>query len=225
MKTSINGLNLIKKYEGCVLYAYDDAKVGNNRVNPGQKVSGTLTIGYGHTNAAGEPKVFPGQTITQSEAETILSNDLIPVENQVTNLVKVTLNQNQFDALVSFQYNTGSLGKSSVLKYLNNGDYQKAADSLMLYTKGRVNGQLVPMKGLVTRRTEERSLFLAPVKTTTSGTVAAGTVAAGTAGAAATAPHHLLPWIIAGGFILALVAFVAFDIYSYKQWKKTNAVA
>lgn len=52
-----------------------------------------------------------------------------------------------------------------------------------------------------------------------SGTVAAGTVAAGTAGAAATAPSHLIPWIIGGGFLLALVAFLVFDIYSYKQYK------
>lgn len=55
------------------------------------------------------------------------------------------------------------------------------------------------------------------------GTVAAGTVLAGTAGAATTAPSHMMPWIIGGGFLLALIAFLTFDIISYNNWKKTNA--
>lgn len=57
-----------------------------------------------------------------------------------------------------------------------------------------------------------------------SGTLAGATVAAGTAGAAATAPSHLIPWIIGGGFVLALVAFLVFDIISYNSWKKQNAI-
>lgn len=56
-----------------------------------------------------------------------------------------------------------------------------------------------------------------------SGTVAATAVLAGTAGSAATAPSHLMPWIIGGGFLLALIAFLTFDIISYNNWKKTNA--
>lgn len=60
-------------------------------------------------------------------------------------------------------------------------------------------------------------------RTGSSGTVAAGTVVAAGAGAAATAPTNYLPWIIGGTFVAALVAFLIFDIYSFKQWKKQNA--
>lgn len=219
MKTSSNGLKLIEQYEGLVLQSYDDAT--GKKVGRDGNVRGTLTIGYGHTSAAGSPTVVKGMTITRQQAEDILAKDLGKVENSVSNLVKVPLNQNQYDALVSFQFNTGSLGKSSALRFLNAGKYKEAAEALLLYNKGRVNGELTTMDGLVRRRSTEKALFLAPVKTL-NGTVAAGTIAASTAGAAASAPHHLVPWIIGGGFILALVAFIAFDIYSYKQWKKNG---
>lgn len=62
-------------------------------------------------------------------------------------------------------------------------------------------------------------------KTSSSGTVAAGTVVAAGAGAAATAPTNYLPWIIGCTFVVALVVFLIFDIYSFKQWKKQNATA
>lgn len=68
------------------------------------------------------------------------------------------------------------------------------------------------------------SIKLAKGGTVSSGTVAAGTVVAGGAGAAMTAPHNYLPWIIGGTFVLALVAFLVFDIYSYRQWKKEQNV-
>lgn len=62
-------------------------------------------------------------------------------------------------------------------------------------------------------------------KGSSSGTVAAGTVVAAGAGAAAASPTNYLPWIIGGTFVAALIAFLIFDIYSYKQWKKTQDVA
>lgn len=158
MKTSPNGRALIAKYEGLILQSYDDA---NDHIVPvGGSSRGTLTIGYGHTSAAGAPKVIPGMRITKEQADAILASDLQKVEADVTRLVKVPLNQNQFDALVSFHFNTGSLGKSTTLRKLNAGDMEGAAAGLMLYTRGRVNGQLIPMKGLVTRRNEEKALFL-----------------------------------------------------------------
>jgi lysozyme len=218
MKTSNNGLNLIKNYEGLVLYSYDDAKPSNsNRVNVGQKAIGTLTIGWGHTNAAGLPKVYPGQTITKAAADTILANDLIPVENQVNSLVKVPLTQNQFDALVSFQYNTGSLGRSSALKLLNEGKYKEAADALLLYNKGRVHGKLVVMDGLVKRRNQEKKLFLTPdSKSSNAGPIATGTVAGG-AVVAATSPEHLWPWIIVGTAIAAIAIYIGVSIYEFNK--------
>lgn len=181
MKTSSNGLALIEKYEGLILQSYDDAN--DHIVQTGGSQQGTLTIGYGHTSAAGAPKVFAGMKITKEQANTILANDLQKVEADVTRLVKVPLNQNQFDALVSFHFNTGSLGKSTTLKKLNAGDVQGAAEGLMMYTRGRVNGQLIPMKGLVTRRNEEKALFLkkgsAPSVPTGSGTATGAVVGGG----------------------------------------------
>ena len=84
MRTSQNGINLIKRFEGCRLTSY-------------KCPSGKWTIGYGHTNG-----VKQGQKITKIKAEEYLKNDLKAFENAVEKMVKVPLNQNQFDALVSF---------------------------------------------------------------------------------------------------------------------------
>lgn len=160
MKTAKAGRDLIESFEGLILGAYDDA---NDRVvQPGDGVRGTLTIGYGHTDAAGPPKVYAGQVITKEEADSILAVDLAAVENDVNRMVKVPINQNQFDALVSFHFNTGGLGRSSVLSKLNEHDFQGAADAFLLWN--RAQGQV--LNGLVRRRKAERALFLAPYQTT-----------------------------------------------------------
>lgn len=158
MKTSDNGRQLIEKFEGCILSAYDDAD--DKVVQPGQKVRGTLTIGYGHTSAAGAPRVYVGQTITQDEADKILSSDLMSVEIEVEHLVRVALTQNQFDALVSFQFNTGALGRSTLLTKLNNGDYEGAAEEFLKWNKA--GGKV--LEGLIKRRKAEKELFLTPVE-------------------------------------------------------------
>ena len=159
MKTSNNGRKLIEQFEGCILQAYDDAS--DHIVKPGQYVHGTLTIGYGHTDAAGPPKVFIGQTITQEQADAILSTDLVSVELEVSKLVDVALNQNQFDALVSFQFNTGWLGhpNCSLLKALNSGNYNLADEDFMLYD--RAQGKV--LAGLTRRRKAEKDLFHTPI--------------------------------------------------------------
>lgn len=154
MQTSANGRKFIESYEGLILQAYDD--VNDQIVPAGGEVHGTLTIGYGHTNAAGPPTVNIGDVITKDQADQILSNDLHKVENQVSSLVKVSLTQNQFDALVSFQFNTGALGKSSALVFLNQGNYAEAADRLTLYVYSK--GKL--MAGLQKRRQAEKQIFL-----------------------------------------------------------------
>lgn len=146
-------LELIKKSEGLRLYAYIDAV-------------GVWTIGYGHTSAAGEPKVTKGMRISKEEAESILIDDLkrvyIPA---VSRNVKVPLNPNQFGALVSFTYNLGegNLQKSTLLKKLNKGDYKGAAAEFPKWVKG--GGKTLP--GLVTRRKAERKLFEKPYTVST----------------------------------------------------------
>jgi len=155
MKTSPDGRKFIEAFEGLFLKAYDDSD--DRIVQPGQRCYGTLTIGYGHTTAAGPPRVYIGQTIGQQEADDILSADLLSVELEVTHLVKVPLSQCQFDALVSFQYNTGWLGhpQCSLLRALNSSNYRLADQDFMLYdmASGRV------LSGLQRRRHGEALMF------------------------------------------------------------------
>jgi lysozyme len=158
MKTSQTGIDLIQSFEGCFLQAYDD--YDDKILQPGQACRGTITIGYGHTDAAGPPAVTVGMTISKDAATQILADDLAPVEKEVSDRVKVDLNQNQFDALVSFQFNTGWLGHAScsLLRHLNEGNYTAAAQNFMLYDEasGRV------LTGLKRRRQAEKNLFETP---------------------------------------------------------------
>ncbi len=144
MKTSPAGIALITHFEGLRLIAYQDSV-------------GVWTIGYGHTG----PDVKPGLTITRQNAETLLANDLTRFEHGVQRLVTVPLNQNQFDALVSFSYNLGlgSLQQSTLLKKLNAGDYPGAAAQFPRWNKA--GGKVLP--GLVARREAEATLFKTPV--------------------------------------------------------------
>ena len=140
MKTSDKGIDLIKKYEGCYLKAY-------------KCPAGVWTIGYGHTNG-----VKSGMVITKDQAVTYLKNDLITYERAVNSYVKVPLTQNQFDALVSFSFNCGTaaLKHSTLLKKLNSGYYDGAANEFTKWNKS--NGKV--LNGLVRRRQEEKELFL-----------------------------------------------------------------
>lgn len=134
---SANGINLIKSFESCRLTAYDDG-------------FGNLTIGWGHT--AG---VYPGQTITQEEADALLESDVVIYNNAVLAYnIQYHWTQNEEDALTSFAYN---LGTGSIAQVTKNGTRTKAqiADAMLLYNKA--NGQIVP--GLVTRRQREVALF------------------------------------------------------------------
>ncbi|OHX12597.1 muraminidase [Chromobacterium sphagni] len=144
MQTNAAGLALIKKFEGLRLIAYQDM------VN-------VWTIGYGHTGS----DVKPGQVITQAQADQLLAGDLARFEAGVGRLVKVSLNANQFAALVSFSYNLGlaNLQSSTLLKLLNQRDYAGAAGEFPRWD--RAGGQEVP--GLQRRRQAEQALFQAPV--------------------------------------------------------------
>lgn len=140
-------IDLIKSFEGLGLKAYKDAV-------------GVWTIGYGHTNSAGLPKVIPGQMITEVEAEEILTNDLKKYEASVQKLVKVKLTDNQYGALVSFVYNLGegNFEKSTLLKKINSGDLIGASNEFGKWNKA--GGKV--LKGLTRRREAERKLFLKP---------------------------------------------------------------
>ena len=151
MKINKEGLELIKSFEGCRLVAYDDLQP-NKTITHISQVKGTLTIGYGHI--AG---VTVGQVISQAQAENMLKSDMAKYEKYVTDNVKITLNENQFSALVSFCYNCG-VGNLRTL--VRNRTADQIANSIPLYNKAK--GQV--LKGLVRRREAERKLFLTPVK-------------------------------------------------------------
>ena len=137
---------MIKDSEGLRTKAYLDT--GN-----------VLTIGYGHTSAAGAPKVVKGMTITAAEAEEILRRDVAGAEKDVLALVKVPLNENQFSALVSFVFNLGraQVADSTLLRKLNAGADPASEFDRWIYDNGK------RLEGLVKRRAKERALFEKPV--------------------------------------------------------------
>jgi lysozyme len=153
MRTSPQGgVAVMHHFENCKLTAYPD---------PGSKSGEPWTIGWGHTG----PEVKPGLVWTQAQADAAFLDDLRRFERDVESLVTVPLTQGQFDALVSFAYNVGAdidadtiaegLGDSTLLRKLNAGDYEGAAQEFKKWNKN--DGQV--MRGLVRRRAAEEALF------------------------------------------------------------------
>jgi len=132
-------IDLIKEFEGVVLTAY---------MGPG----GNWLIGYGH-----KAGVFEGMTITAEGAERILREDLLEVEANVNRLVIPEVNHNQFSALVCLAYNIGwgNFANSTLLKKLNEGDFDEAARQFGVWRMidGNVSSHLEK------RRLQERDIF------------------------------------------------------------------
>ena len=139
MKTGSKGIDLIKHFEGCELEAY-------------KCPAGVWTIGYGHIKGVKE-----GMTITEHQAEEMLKSELNEYEGYINNLVTAELNQNQFDAMVSWVYNLGggNLKASTLLKVLNAGDYAGVPAQMMRWNKA--GGKV--LEGLTRRRQAEADLF------------------------------------------------------------------
>ena len=139
MKISLEGLSLIKKFEGCRLEAYYCS-------------GGVLTIGYGHTGGVKET-----DTITQEEADKLLKGDILKFEQYVEDNVMVELDQSQFDALVAWTFNLGpgNLRESTMLTKLNNEDYESVPFEMRRWNKA--GGKT--LDGLIRRRQAESLLF------------------------------------------------------------------
>ena len=139
MKISLEGLSLIKKFEGCKLVAYKCS-------------AGVWTIGQGHTTGVKE-----GDVCTQEEAEKLLRGDIFKFEEYVQDSVKVDLDQSQFDALVAWTFNLGpgNLRSSTMLKKLNNGEYESVPFEMRRWNKA--GGKT--LDGLIRRRQAESLLF------------------------------------------------------------------
>lgn len=145
LKVSQFGIDLICGFEGLRLNAYDDGV-------------GVWTIGYGTTIYPNGIKVKRGDTCTLQQAKDYMAHDLKRFERAVSENVKVDLNQNQFDVLVSLTYNIGigAFTKSTLLKKLNSGDYKGASGQFDVW----VNAGGKRLDGLVKRRGTEKALFL-----------------------------------------------------------------
>lgn len=142
--TSQNGIEHLRFVEGERLNVYNDE-------------AGHPTIGVGH-------KLLPDEnftTITAAQSEQLLRNDLKKAEKIVNLNVKVPLNQNQYDALVSFAFNVGAgnFKTSTLLNRLNNSDYKGALAQFPRWKYITKNGTKVLSSGLVNRRSYEQDLF------------------------------------------------------------------
>jgi lysozyme len=137
---------LVREKEGFVPTAYRD---------PG---AGVLTIGYGTTRYPDGRPVQPGDVVTREEAERYLEQDIQEAASAVQRHVQVPLTEHELAALSSFTYNVGEgqFQKSTLVQKLNAGDRHGAANELLRWNKA--GDKVLP--GLVTRRKEERELFL-----------------------------------------------------------------
>ena len=140
MKCNQAGLDLIKSFEGCRLEVYAD-------------IVGLATVGYGHRTS-----LPVGSTITQDEADDLLTQDIAKFESGVTESVIGDISDNQFAALVCFSFNLGlgALKGSTLLVKVNAGDFEGAAQEFLRWDKA--GGVVVP--GLLRRRQAESGLFL-----------------------------------------------------------------
>lgn len=136
MRISENGLSLIKQFEGCRLKAYKCVSTEKY-----------YTIGWGHYGA----DVKVDMVITQEQADSMLISDIVKYEKYV-NATGLELNQNQFDALVSFTYNCGN---GNLKKLISNRSLPEISDALLLYNKS--SGKV--LAGLTRRRKAEKMLF------------------------------------------------------------------
>jgi lysozyme len=140
MKVSAKGLEFTQDMEGTKYYGYLDPV-------------GIPTAGVGHTGS----DVVVGKQYTQEQVFKWLADDMAYAENEVNKLVRVELTQNQFDMLCDFVFNVGAgaFATSTLLKKLNGGDYEGAANEFKrwVYAKGKI------LPGLVKRRYAQAERF------------------------------------------------------------------
>lgn len=167
------------------------------------------TIGYGHTK-----DVVPGMTITEAQAEQLLYEDLLWVEDTIKRNVKVPLNQNQYDALGSWVFNLGegNLKASTLLKKLNAKDYIGAANEFLKWNKqtNKQTGKKEILNGLTTRRMKEKELFLTPVPRSTMPEAIGAAITAGGVGAAIPLAAQDIGWPVIAlvGAVIAIISFI-----------------
>jgi lysozyme len=143
---SPTGIALTKSFEQCRLKAYQDS-------------GGVWSVGWGDTG----PDIVEGTVWTQAECDLALTARLAEFVANVNHYVTEPINQNQFDALVDFDYNDGqgALEGSTLLRLVNQGQFSAAATQFGLWIHD--NGKV--LEGLVRRRAAEQRLFMTPEAT------------------------------------------------------------
>ena len=141
---SDTGLKLIKAFEGF-------------RPVDRELITGQRVVGYGHRLYSDDAVMMD-----KGEAEAILRSDLEPFEDMINSEVHAPMTQSQFDALCSFAFNIGPKAflQSDTLRAINNGRPLDAANSLDIWRKSEINGQIYVVDALMRRRTAEKALFL-----------------------------------------------------------------
>jgi lysozyme len=150
MKISENGLALVMAFEGCLKAVPGKPGFFKPYVCP----AGVLTIGWGHTNHH-EPKFTSSTVWSQAKCDEVLRGDMAGFERHVLKLAKVSMEQHEFDALVSWAYNTGGPASASLWRSLNAGRKGEIPAKLAQWNKG--GGKV--LAGLVRRRKAEGMLF------------------------------------------------------------------
>lgn len=215
MKIGPHGLAVVKAFESCM---------APMKTKPGYFAAyydpvNVLTIGWGHTNHH-LPKFDAATVWSQAQCDAALAGDMKTFEDHVNRLAKVPLEQHEFDALVSWAFNTGGPATASVWRYLNSGNKASVPGALALWNKagGRV------LNGLTRRRKAEGLLFQGKIKeayqvagitkkpvatkTSTAVVIAAGT---GTVAAGINQGWPPAIWIMAACIgAMALAAFIYF---------------
>lgn len=199
MHMSALGRKLLTQREGKRLKAYRDSV-------------GVLTIGVGHTAAAGRPVPVTGMTITDGECDEILSRDLVQYERAIGDALNITVAQHEFDALVSVCFNVGpKFATSTCIKRLNAGNRKTAAEAIMMWDK--------PPE-IIGRRRSEQKQFLNGYGRTAEHTTATIVAAAGGAGTVQVAQSKDVSagQVAAIGLIVALVALGAW--LAVRKWRR-----
>ena len=168
MKTSKNGLEFVARWEGVVLHPYLDVAslwtIGvGHLIKPGDHFSTIPSEKIKELLASKDPDhPYSELLISREEALDILSKDIAAVEKALESWIVVPLNQNQYDALISFGFNCGPgvFKTSGACKALNAGNYEGFAEKLLDWSKVRIGGELKVNKGLLARRTAEGQLFM-----------------------------------------------------------------
>lgn len=182
MKMGSHGLAVVKAFEGCLKPVAGRPGFFKAYVDP----VGVLTIGYGHTNHH-KPNFTASTVWSQDECDAALAGDMATFEDHVNRLAKVPLAQHEFDALVSWAFNTGGPESASLWRVLNAGNRAAIPANLAQWDKGTIGGKKVALAGLTRRRKAEGLLFAgkiseayqvaqikgAPATTPTPATVAA----------------------------------------------------